>query len=174
MKIESINKPLYRRKANIVIVGFVVLFTLSSLAFGSLLISLFGNQAVVEQESTGNFHWNLIGVLLGLLTSVSLLNQVKGHPFFKEVVYVWQMKQLHNRILRRLKQIKSAAEQEDLQAYTILKFYYQSQKQIFELDNNTLTLDSVMRELEKIEDWERKQGVRLKTGEIDETWLNQF
>lgn len=78
MKIESINKPLYRRKANIVIVGFVVLFALSSLAFGSLLISLFGNQAVVEQESTGNFHWNLIGVLLGLLTSVSLLNQVKG------------------------------------------------------------------------------------------------
>lgn len=112
MKIESINKPLYRRKANIVIVGFVVLFTLSSLAFGSLLISLFGNQIVVEQESTGNFHWNLVGVLLGLLTSVSLLNQVKGHPFFREVVYVWQMKQLHNRIFRKLKQIKSAAEQE--------------------------------------------------------------
>ncbi|NMU30552.1 DUF3087 family protein, partial [Vibrio parahaemolyticus] len=92
----------------------------------------------------------------------------KGHPFFREVVYVWQMKQLHNRIFRKLKQIKSAAEQEDLQAYTILKFYYQSQKQIFELDNNTLTLDSVLRELEKIEDWERKQSAAIKEGEIDE------
>ncbi len=143
MEIKQINKDIYKKKVNFVIGGFVALLAISSLAFSTLLIILFGNTEVVPEQSTGNFHWNLIGVVLAVATSLSLLNQIKTRPYMEEVLYVWKLKQLHNKIFRKLKSIKAAASNDDVKALTTLKFYYTTQRQVFELDNNTLTMSSV-------------------------------
>ncbi len=174
MEIKKINKEVYRKKVNLVIGGFVVLLALSSLAFSTLLISLFGNTNIQPEQSTGNFHWNLIGVLLSLVTSFSLLNQFKTRPYMKEVLYVWKIKQVHNKIYRKLKNIKSAASADDLKALTILKFYYTTQRQVFELDNNTLTMGSVNKELEAIERIEVNKSLSLDTTRFDEAWLDTY
>ncbi|CAE6952703.1 hypothetical protein ACOMICROBIO_EPCKBFOG_04435 [Vibrio sp. B1FLJ16] len=157
-----------------VIGGFVVLLAVSSLAFSTLLISLFGNTNIQPEQSTGNFHWNLIGVLLSLATSLSLLNQFKTRPYMKEVHYVWKLKQVHNKIYRKLKSIKTAASSDDLQALTILKFYYATQKQVFELDNNTLTMSSVNKELEAIEEIEVSKSLSLDVASFEEAWLDTY
>ncbi len=174
MEIQKINKAVYRKKVNLVIGGFVVLLAVSSLAFSTLLISLFGNTNIQPEQSTGNFHWNLIGVLLSLATSLSLLNQFKTRPYMKEVHYVWKIKQLHNKIYRKLKSIKAAASSADLKALTILKFYYTTQKQVFELDNNTLTMSSVNKELEAIEEIEVSKSLSLDIKSFDEAWLDTY
>ncbi|MFW1207152.1 DUF3087 domain-containing protein [Vibrio parahaemolyticus] len=174
MEIQKINKEIYRKKVNLVIGGFVVLLAVSSLAFSTLLISLFGNTNIQPEQSTGNFHWNLIGVLLSLATSLSLLNQFKTRPYMKEVHYVWKLKQLHNKIYRKLKSIKAAASSDDLQALTILKFYYTTQKQVFELDNNTLTMSSVNKELEAIDQIEVDKSLHLDIASFEEGWIDTY
>ncbi|ENJ2789406.1 DUF3087 domain-containing protein [Vibrio parahaemolyticus] len=174
MEIKQINKDIYKKKVNLVIGGFVALLAISSLAFSTLLIVLFGNTEVVPEQSTGNFHWNLIGVVLAVATSLSLLNQIKTRPYMEEVLYIWKLKQLHNKIFRKLKSIKAAASSDDLQALTILKFYYTTQKQVFELDNNTLTMNSVNKELEAIEEIEVSKSLSLDVASFEEAWLDTY
>lgn len=174
MEIKKINKDIYKKKVNLVIGGFVALLAISSLAFSTLLIVLFGNIEVVPEQSTGNFHWNLIGVLLAVATSLSLLNQIKTRPYMEEVLYVWKLKQLHNKIFRKLKSIKAAASNDDVKALTTLKFYYTTQQQVFELDNNTLTMSSVNKELEAIEQIEAEQSLDLDITSFKECWVDTY
>ncbi|HHF0556154.1 TPA: DUF3087 domain-containing protein [Vibrio antiquarius] len=174
MEIKKINKDIYKKKVNLVIGGFVALLAISSLAFSTLLIVLFGNTEVVPEQSTGNFHWNLIGVLLAVATSLSLLNQIKTRPYMEEVLYVWKLKQLHNKIFRKLKSIKAAASNDDVKALTTLKFYYKTQQQVFELDNNTLTMNSVNKELEAIEQIEAAQSLDLDITSFKESWVDTY
>ncbi|MFH4866706.1 DUF3087 domain-containing protein [Vibrio diabolicus] len=174
MEIKKINKDIYKKKVNLVIGGFVALLAISSLAFSTLLIVLFGNTEVVPEQSTGNFHWNLIGVVLAVATSISLLNQIKTRPYMEEVLYVWKLKQLHNKIFRKLKSIKAAASNDDVKALTTLKFYYKTQQQVFELDNNTLTMNSVNKELEAIEQIEAAQSLDLDITSFKESWVDTY
>ncbi|EIT7125097.1 DUF3087 domain-containing protein [Vibrio parahaemolyticus] len=174
MEIKQINKDIYKKKVNFVIGGFVALLAISSLAFSTLLIVLFGNTEVVPEQSTGNFHWNLIGVVLAVATSLSLLNQIKTRPYMEEVLYVWKLKQLYNKIFRKLKSIKAAASNDDLKALTTLKFYYTTQRQVFELDNNTLTMNSVNKELEAIEQIEAAQSLDLDITSFKESWVDTY
>ncbi|HHF2872322.1 DUF3087 domain-containing protein [Vibrio diabolicus] len=174
MEIKKINKDIYKKKVNLVIGGFVALLAISSLAFSTLLIVLFGNTEVVPEQSTGNFHWNLIGVVLAVATSLSLLNQIKTRPYMEEVLYVWKLKQLHNKMFRKLKSIKAAASNDDVKALTTLKFYYKTQQQVFELDNNTLTMNSVNKELEAIEQIEAAQSLDLDITSFKESWVDTY
>ena len=174
MEIKQINKDIYKKKVNLVIGGFVALLAISSLAFSTLLIVLFGNTEVVPEQSTGNFHWNLIGVVLAVATSLSLLNHIKTRPYMEEVLYVWKLKQLHNKIFRKLKSIKAAASNDDVKALTTLKFYYKTQQQVFELDNNTLTMSSVNKELEAIEQIEAAQSLDLDITSFKESWVDTY
>lgn len=174
MEIKNINKDIYKKKVNLVIGGFVALLAISSLAFSTLLIVLFGNTEVVPEQPTGNFHWNLIGVVLAVATSLSLLNQIKTRPYMEEVLYVWKLKQLHNKIFRKLKSIKAAASNDDVKALTTLKFYYTTQQQVFELDNNTLTMNSVNKELEAIEQIEAAQSLDLDITSFKESWVDTY
>ncbi|MGI3040028.1 DUF3087 domain-containing protein [Vibrio diabolicus] len=174
MEIKKINKDIYKKKVNLVIGGFVALLAISSLAFSTLLIVLFGNTEVVPEQSTGNFHWNLIGVVLAVATSLSLLNQIKTRSYMEEVLYVWKLKKLHNKIFRKLKSIKAAASNDDVKAITTLKFYYKTQQQVFELDNNTLTMSSVNKELEAIEQIEAAQSLDLDITSFKESWVDTY
>ena len=92
----------------------------------------------------------------------------------REVLYVWKLKQIHNKIYRKLKNIKAAASTDDLKALTILKFYYTTQRQVFELDNNTLTMSSVTKELETIEEIEVSKSLSLDITSFEESWLDTF
>ncbi len=92
----------------------------------------------------------------------------------KEVLYVWKLKQIHNKIYRKLKKIKAVAGKDDRQALTILKFYFTTQKQVFELDNNTLTMESVNRELEAIKDVEESKSLSLDINRFEESWLEKY
>ncbi|RIH72808.1 medium chain reductase/dehydrogenase [Vibrio splendidus] len=161
MKLQKINKEEYRKKMNLLLVSLVGSLALFAIVFGTILIELFGSATSITGESTGNFHLNVLGVILSVALNAFIASRVKGHEYFKEVLYVWNLKQTHNQIYRKLKRIQPKAEQGDREALTILYFYYTTQKQVYDLDNNTLTIKTVQQSLDNIVELSEKWSIEL-------------
>ncbi len=148
MQLKQIEKTVYRSRLNKVIIAFIVSFAITALGFGQLLIAVFSS------PGADNFWLNFFGVLLALITVFSVINHFKHHPYMREVLYVWQLKQQINVIYRKLKAVKSAAfEQKHVDALIILRFYYQACYQLYTLDDNTITLSSLQKEQNTLEDF---------------------
>ena len=161
MKLQKINKEEYRKKMNLLLVSLVGSLALFAIVFGSILIEFFGSAGSVTGEATGNFHLNVLGVILSVALNAFIASRVKGHDYFKEALYVWNLKQIHNQIYRKLKRIQPKAEQGDREALTILYFYYTTQKQVYDLDNNTLTIKTVQKSLDNIVELSEKWSIEL-------------
>ncbi|MEZ8041060.1 DUF3087 family protein [Vibrio sp. 1F263] len=161
MKLQKINKEEYRKKMNLLLVSLVGSLALFAIVFGTILIELFGSATSITGESTGNFHLNVLGVILSVALNAFIASRVKGHDYFKEALYVWNLKQTHNQIYRKLKRIQPKAEQGDREALTILYFYYTTQKQVYDLDNNTLTIKTVQQSLDNIVELSEKWSIEL-------------
>ncbi|WP_333911847.1 DUF3087 family protein [Vibrio coralliirubri] len=161
MKLQKINKEEYRKKMNLLLVSLVGSLALFAIVFGTILIELFGSATSITGESTGNFHLNVFGVILSVALNAFIASRVKGHEYFKEALYVWNLKQIHNQIYRKLKRIQPKAEQGDRDALTILYFYYTTQKQVYDLDNNTLTIKTVQQSLDNIVELSDKWSIEL-------------
>lgn len=144
MKLRSIDKARYRHHLNIIIVAFVVSFALLALAYGALLIAAFAD------GSGSNFKLNLIGVILALVTCGAVIHHFKHHPFCHEVYYVWQLKQGLNLITRKLAKVKKAVAENDINAIIIFYYYLSASEQLYTLDDNTITMSSLVKEKEKL------------------------
>ncbi|PTO52063.1 DUF3087 domain-containing protein [Vibrio splendidus] len=174
MKLQKINKEEYRKKMNLLLVSLVGSLALFAIVFGSILIELFGSAGSVTGEATGNFHLNVFGVILSVALNAFIASRVKGHNYFKEALYVWNLKQIHNQIYRKLKRIQPKAEQGDREALTILYFYYTTQKQVYDLDNNTLTIKTVQQSLDNIVELSEKWSIELDIEAFSKDLVAQF
>ena len=143
MKLLDIDKKRYRQHLNKVIAGFIFTFMILALALGQSFIFLWA-----EPGGTGdNFWFNFFGVALALILSLSIINRFKSHEFMKEVLYVWQLKQQINLVYRKLKIVKGKAfTDKNIDALIILSFYYKACRQLYNLDDNTITISSLTRE----------------------------
>ncbi|GAA5191181.1 DUF3087 family protein [Ferrimonas gelatinilytica] len=151
MQLMEVDKRRYRQRVNRVITLFVVSLAVLSVALGSLLITLFGYDAPRADGSTGNFGLNLIGVLLALALCSAVLHRFRHHPYLTEVFYVWRLKQMMNRIYRQYKSLEARAEKGSEEALKVLCFYALAQKQVYQLDDNTLTLSEVEQRIQRLE-----------------------
>jgi hypothetical protein len=188
MQLLDIDKVRYRKHLNIIIVSFIVSLLVLSLAFGAILINLFStvndipvavqaaNTAteLVQGEEPTNFRYNLLGVILALLANAAVLHSVKSGDFFKEVYYVWQIKQIQNLIYRKLKKIKAAATQGDEKALIVLSYYFKSLKQVYQLDDNTITISNVEKESQKIDTLINEKGLTLSSDQFEKTLLANY
>ncbi len=178
MKLYEIDKSIYRQRLNYVIIGFIAILTVLSLGFGAALIALFSesvttiNNNLIDGEQPNNFKYNLLGVVLALLTCAITLHHLKTKTFFNEIYYVWQLKQLHNFIYRKLKSIKKAAfEKNDAKAMLIMTFYYTSIKQVYLLDDNTLTMASVEKSHQQLNDHLSINNISINIEDFDKSML---
>lgn len=155
MQLIEINKERYRKHLNKVIIGFVASFMVLSLAIGQGLISVFSD------PNSDNFNLNLTGVIIALFICGGVLQKLKHSAFFHEIYYVWQLKQLQNKVFRKMKTIKKAAENDNVNAYIVLYFYYSSLRQVYLLDDNTLTINKVNSELSALTLTTTEKGIKL-------------
>lgn len=182
MQLIDISKPIYRKRLNIVIGISIFFLTFFSISFGAILIQLFGHSLPAIDPETGeqlsNFRFNFVGVLLALLTCISILQQFKNHPFCHEIHYVLKLKQIHNIIYRRLKNIKKATQEYensgDINAFIVLNYYYTSLKQVYILDNNTLTLSAVSRNIESLQERMKSLNIEVTTNQFDRVMLIDY
>jgi len=164
----NIDKARYRKHLNIVIVVFISILLVLALTFGQLLILNFG------QEGVNNFRFNLLGVILSLLACMAALHTLKTSDFFKEIYYVWQIKQLQNLIYRKLKKVKKAAKGLEQEALIILTFYYQSQQQVYQLDDNTLTINKVNKDLADLQETIDNSNLTVNAEQFEKKLITSF
>lgn len=137
MKLVEIDKARYRSHLNKVIFACIGSLTAGSLGIAQALIALF------PSPSQSHFHWNLLGVVVTGVVIALVLKRYRTHPFMTEVVYVWDLKQALNQITRKMAKLKIAAENGDAQAMQAINYSYVGSKQLWSLDDNTITLEDL-------------------------------
>jgi hypothetical protein len=135
MQLIEIEPRRYRQRLNKVIFACIGLLTIGSLGISQLLIFL-----MPSPEGT-HFHWNLLGVAITAVSVFILLSKLRHNAYFYEISYVWDLKQALNKINRHMTKLLAAAELGDHTAMQILHFSYSGSRQLWELDNNTLTIN---------------------------------
>ena len=168
MQLINIDKTRYRKHLNIIIASFIGSLLVLALVFGQVLITIFG------QEGVNNFRYNLLGVILSLFACAAILHTLKNSKFFKEIYYVWRVKQIQNLIYRKLKKIKAAAKTYDTNALIILSFYYQILQQVYQLDDNTLTITIVNKELSDLQEAITNKNLNISAEQFDIKLINSY
>lgn len=165
MLLIEIDKTRYRRHLNIVIVACVGFLFIGSLGIAQLLIALFP-----AAEGT-HFHWNLLGVVVSVLILLFLFKKTKQHPFLVEVVYVWELKQALNLIARKMRQLQTAAKMGDPKALLALQFSYSGSRQLWLLDDNTITLASLDKSQAELDQLLAKYDISIDITEYNSNLL---
>ncbi|MFC3031098.1 DUF3087 domain-containing protein [Pseudoalteromonas fenneropenaei] len=168
MQLREIDKPRYRKHLNYVIWACIAALTIGSLAIAQLFILLFPDQ------SGSHFHWNLLGVVVTCAVIGSVLNHYRRHPFMTEVVYVWELKQALNQLTRKMAKLKKAAEQGDVTALQAIHFSYSGSRQLWQLDDNTITMDDLARWQTELNALAEKYQVTLDVSRYDPASLKQY
>lgn len=168
MNLQKIDKQLYRSRLNLVIVLSIGFLALSSLAVSQTLIFLF------PDESGSHFHWNLLGVIVSAVATVAILIKLKSNPKMYEVAYVWDLKQALNLIYRKNRALKAAAKEGDAEAMLALQFSYHGSRQLWELDDNTITISSLETAQRELDEWADEYGVKLDISRYNPETLKRF
>ncbi|MCK6262736.1 DUF3087 domain-containing protein [Vibrio sp. ZSDE26] len=168
MQLQIIDKKVYRSRLNIVIVACIASLAVSSLAVSQTLIHFF------PSETGSHFHWNLLGVVVSAITLVIVLTRLKTHPKMVEVAYVWDLKQSLNLIYRKSRKLLAAAEQGNEDAMLALHFSYEGSRQLWQLDDNTITMTSLNDAQSRLDGWVKDYNVTLDITRYHSDVLNAF
>jgi len=168
MQLKEIDKTRYRRHLNVVFAGIAVALIILTLGSSTLYIHFLST----PEES--HFFHNLAGVVTAAGIVIYLLNKLRTHPFMLEVVYIWDLKQQLNRIHRKQRQLEAAIEKGDHDAMIILNFQYRGSKQLYELDDNMITIDSLLSKIHVLDKRMEAAGLGLSTDAYEPSMLDRF
>ncbi|MFL3652800.1 MAG: DUF3087 domain-containing protein [Pseudoalteromonas sp.] len=168
MQLIQIDKARYRKHLNRVIAGCAAGLAVGSLAISQTLIALF------PDESGSHFHWNLTGVAITSLAIGWLLNKYRTHSFMTEVVYVWELKQALNKITRKMPKLKAAGREGNANALLAIHYSYAGSRLLWQLDDNTITMDELAIKQTELDSVAAKYNVTLNANEYDASILKQF
>lgn len=168
MQLIEINKERYRKRLNRVIAVCIVALAVGSLSISQLLISLF------PAQSGSHFHWNLLGVIVSVVTIGWFLNKYRSHVFLTEVVYVWELKQALNKISRKVLKLKAAARKGNKDAMLALQYSYAGSRQLWHLDDNLITIEELAIQQAELDSIAAEYNVILHPDDYDERILKQF
>lgn len=169
MKLQSIDKALYRKRLNILLAISITVLLITSLSVSNILIAFLGSE--VDGD---NFWWNLIGVASGLAVISALFKIMVSKPFMAEVNYVRGLKKEMNRIYRSSKKLQIALDANDKNAIIISYFNLQASKQVYQLDNNTLTMDELNTKIELLDDKIEQLGLSISVEDYQSDLLKQL
>ncbi|MFT6903853.1 MAG: hypothetical protein ACJAS1_000498 [Oleiphilaceae bacterium] len=168
MILQSIDKVTYRKNLNKVITCVIAALFIIALGVSSLLIHFIG-----EQDSS-NFTLNLVGVCFAASIVGVVLYRIRVLPFMSEVLYVWCLKQELNAIYRRSAKLNPALELNNYNALIVRYYYLKGSIQLYELDDNDLTLDSLREELLEFDEKIQVLDVVVSTDDYRRDLLKQL
>ncbi len=168
MQLKQINKERYAKHYKQIMIGAVVVVAAIALILSTLLIQLIGN------PGGSNFWLNLTGVVVGGAVVLFLLRRNRDHEYMQEVVYVWDLKQMLNKIYRKQKKIMAAVESGDREAMVIMNWSYNGSEQLYNLDNNTITMEDLHRSKRTLEQAIEKSGFTVTTEDFQPAMLDRF
>ena len=168
MKMIEINKTRYRKHLNIVMATVIACLAVGSLAFAQLLIFLF------PSGSGSHFHWNLLGVVVTAMTILLAIRHFKDHPFLFEVQYVWLLKKELSLVSRKIHKLEDAALEGNKNAMLALQFSYSGSRQLWTLDDNTITMEGLNKHQQKLDETLLSFNINLDLNDYHRDLLNEF
>ena len=168
MKLQKINKQRYRKHLNTVIIACMAALIVGSLGISQSLIVL------LPSADDDHFHWNLLGVVISCVVIFLILKKYKKHHFMSEVVYVWELKKQLNYITRKMRQLKSAVEDGDVVAMQIINYSYAGSRQLWQLDDNTITMEELSVWQAELDAKARAANVTLSTDKFEADSLANY
>ncbi len=168
MVLRDIDKTVYNRHVKITFIAIAVVLSILSISVSSLLIALLST----PEES--HFRHNLAGVIIGAIIVVVVLLRLRGLRFLAEVVFVWDLNQALNRIYRKHRVLEQKAEENDPAAMRVLMFQYRGSKQLYELDDNTVTIEDLLPRLKRLQQRMHDVGLASEVDELDMQDLKRF
>jgi len=168
MSLQSIDKTIYRKRLNRVIVAIIIILLVFTLGSSTLLIKLLG------EPGGSNFILNLIGLGIGASIIGFLFYHYNHHPYLYEVMYVWRLKQELNRIYRKTAKLKLAVEENNPDALIIMNFSLKGSEQLYALDDNDLTLGDLRVEIKAFDNKVEALGLNISTDDYHKGLLSQL
>ena len=168
MQLIDIDKTRYRKHLRIVFTAIAVALVIIALASSTLIIQLFSTPDV------DHFWHNLAGVVLAAIIVALTLKKIRKQPFMFEVVYVWDLKQQLNRIHRKQKKIEAGIEKNDHDAMIIMNYMYRGSKQLYELDDNTITMGTLNSKINALDSKMKDVDISTSTDAYDPAMLDRF
>lgn len=168
MKIRPIDKKRYSKHYKIVFSAIVMELIAVSLASSALLISW------LSSPDESHFILNIVGVLVAVLLALYAVYHFRNHPFMEELVYVWNLKKQLNHIYRKQHKIEPLIEDNNVDAMIIMNYMYQGSKQLYELDDNTITMNDLAIKTRHLNTKHEERGLKLTTDDYYAALLDQF
>ena len=168
MQLREIDKKRYSKHYKVIFAGIAFVLLVIAPATSALFISLFSNP-----EGSYFFH-NTAGVIVGVTIVGLLLTKFRHHPYMVEVVYVWDLKQQLNKIHRKQRKIEAAIENNDKEAMIIMNFMLQGSKQLYELDDNTITMEDLLKKIQVHDERMQAAGLSSSTDAYNSAMLKRF
>jgi len=168
MKLRDIDKARYGKHFKLVFAAIAAALMVIAVGSSAVMIELVGN------PGGSNFWLNLAGVILAAAVVIMVLQRLRSHPFMQEVVYVWDLKQLLNRIYRKESKLLAAVEKHDPDAMVIMNFFYRGSKQLYELDDNLITQEELIDKIRQHDKLMQSAGLSTSTDTFDPAMLARF
>lgn len=168
MQLREIDKARYSKRLKWVFAGIVAALVVITLVASTMIIRFF---STLEAP---HFWHNLAGVAVAATLVVFILNKLRYHVLMDEVVYVWDLKQQLNRIYRKQRNIEAQAEAGDHDAMIILNFQLRGSKQLYELDDNTITMEDLRTRMLVNDRRLEAAGLSQSTEAYDPAMLDRF
>lgn len=168
MKLIKVNKARYSRHVKYVMVACAVGLAVGSLTLSQVLIAIF------PDASGSHFHWNLLGVVISAVVIAMVLNKYRKHSFMTEVVYVWELKQALNKITRKMPKLEAASREGNADALLAIHYSYAGSRLLWELDDNTITMDELLVKQAELNRQAEALNVTLNADDYDEYILQKF
>ena len=168
MQLIEIDKTRYRKHLRIVFAAIAAALAIIAVGSSTLIIHFFST------PDTDHFWHNLAGVAIAAIIVAFTLNNLRNHPFMHEVVYVWDLKQQLNRIHRKQKKIEARIEENDQDAMIIMNYMYRGSKQLYELDDNTITMGTLNSKINVLDSKMKDADISISTDAYDPSMLDRF
>jgi hypothetical protein len=168
MQLIEIDKTRYRKHLRVVFACIAAALVVISLGTSTLIIYMFST------PEADHFWHNLAGVAFAAIVVAFTLNKLRHHPYMFEVVYVWDLKQQLNRIHRKLKKIEARIQDDDHDAMIIMNYMYRGSKQLYELDDNTITMGTLNSKINVLANKMEDAGMSLSTDSYDPAMLDRY
>ncbi len=173
MELKQIDKTLYKQRLNRFQGGLVVMLFVVGLAASSLYIELFGN------PDGSNFVYNLAGVITAVLSAIALFSAIKEKPYMAEIRYVWKLKQELNRIYRASRKLEAALQDEQnsevFQTALVIRYFsLHGSRHLYQLEDNTLTLDDLNQQINEFDERLSRLDVTVSTDDYRQELIKQL
>lgn len=168
MKLREINKSRYQKHLRIVFIGMAVSLLIMSPILSLLLIFAF------SEPDASHFMHNVASACIAAVVVFFALTKLRQHPFMEEVVYVWDLKQQLSKIQRRQRKIEAAVENGDRDAMIIMNFQYRGSEQLYNLDDNTVTMDELTASIIRHDEILEQAGLTTSTDLFDPSKVKNY